>query len=71
MQIYDVRSFQNIINHPHFKLNAPTVIFHFDEFETNRDQHVVEIISSYLYMQEYNMILVDYQNVNIISDGVS
>ncbi|CAG9801915.1 unnamed protein product [Chironomus riparius] len=71
MQIYDVRSFQNIINHPHFKMNAPTVIFHFDEFETNRDQHIAEIITSYLYMEEYNMILVDYQDVNIISDSAA
>lgn len=71
MQIYDIRSFQNIVDHPHFRANAPTVIFHFDEFESNRDQHVAEIITSYLYTNEYNMILVDYQNVGIISDNVS
>ena len=71
MQIYDVRSFQNIINHPHFRTNERTVIFHFDEFESHRDQHIVEIISSYLYMEKYNVILVDYQNVDVISDSVS
>ncbi|XP_070502492.1 inactive pancreatic lipase-related protein 1-like [Chironomus tepperi] len=71
MQIYDIRSFQNIVNHPHFNPNAPTVIFHFDQFETNRDQQVVAIISAYLYMMEYNVILVDYQNVDIISDDAA
>lgn len=64
-------NFASIIDHSAFRYTGRTVIYHFGAGETARDPRVTEIITSYLYRGDYNVIVIDYSDVSVISDEVS
>ncbi|KAG5682562.1 hypothetical protein PVAND_011907 [Polypedilum vanderplanki] len=71
MEIYTVDNFASIVNHQAFRNTGRSVIFHFGEGETARDQLIAELITSYLYNGNYNVIVIDYHDLTLITDAKS
>jgi hypothetical protein len=51
------------LNHPSFKSERDTVIYHYGFTQTPETQSVVEIIQAYLSFGNVNFILVNYESV--------
>lgn len=68
---YDLSTIAELTSHVGFRRSGRTAVFHFDEEDYSRQQQVTEIITSYLYTGSYNIIMVVYEDLSLISDAVN
>jgi hypothetical protein len=71
VQFFTVQTLEQIVDHPSFRQFARTAIIHYDAGEHNQTQQILEVITSYLYFGNYNVLLVDYDNPDVINEIVS
>lgn len=67
---YTRENIDEVVHHSSFRSTGRTVFFHFDKEDYSRQQQVTEIITSYLYTNSYNVIMVIYDDPTVINDFV-
>lgn len=51
-------------------MSKSTIIFHYGEEQNLGTPQVLDIVNSYVHNQDFNFIMVDYDNMNVVREGV-
>lgn len=62
-----------ILEHPGFNMSVGTIMFHYGSDQNLGTPQVLDIVNSYvnIHMQDFNFIMVDYDSMNVVREGVS
>jgi len=68
---YNVIDFHTILNHPNFVRTRETVIFHYGAGQSVATPQVHDVITAYASRQQFNFIVIVYEDVATIGTDVS
>lgn len=64
-------NFGELINHPSFRRDINTILFHYGAGQTLNTLQVNDVITSYMFNRGYNFVAVTYDDDSIIGTDVS